>query len=122
MNFTERLIQTARCRWTDALFEDRFGRAWPKGLGRVLAVIFAIMCIGGSFGGGNMFQSNQSYSQVASVIPALDGPAGAWIYGLGLALLVGIVIIGGSSASVRLRGSSFPLCADCTFSQASGFW
>ena len=47
---------------------------WPR-LGRVLSVVFAFMCIGGSFGGGNMFQSNQSYAQLASVIPALDGAA-----------------------------------------------
>ena len=78
------------------------------GLGRVLAVLFAIMCIGGSFGGGNMFQSNQSYSQVASVIPALDGPAGAWIYGLGLALLVGIVIIGGIKRIGKVAGFVVP--------------
>ena len=34
------------------------------GLGKVLAVVFAIMCIGGSFGGGNMFQANQAFMQV----------------------------------------------------------
>ena len=28
--------------------------------GQILAIIFAIMCIGGSFGGGNMLQSNQA--------------------------------------------------------------
>jgi len=33
-------------------------------LGQVLAVIFAIMCIGGSFGGGNMFQSNQAFAML----------------------------------------------------------
>ncbi|MEC7986005.1 MAG: alanine/glycine:cation symporter family protein [Myxococcota bacterium] len=38
-------------------------------LGRVLSVVFALMCIGGSLGGGNMFQSNQSFAQVASAIP-----------------------------------------------------
>ena len=38
-------------------------------MGRVLAVIFAVMCIGGSLGGGNMFQANQSYEQVAKVVP-----------------------------------------------------
>ncbi len=43
------------------------------GLGKVLAVIFAIMCIGGSLGGGNMFQANQSYEAVADVVP-LFGP------------------------------------------------
>lgn len=34
------------------------------GFGRVLAIVFAIMCIGGSFGGGNMFQSNQAFAMV----------------------------------------------------------
>jgi len=37
-----------------------------KGLGKVLAILFAIMCIGGSFGGGNMFQSNQAFVQLES--------------------------------------------------------
>lgn len=37
------------------------------GLGRVLAIVFAIMCIGGSFGGGNMFQSNQAFSMIESI-------------------------------------------------------
>jgi alanine or glycine:cation symporter, AGCS family len=37
-----------------------------KGLGKVLAIIFAILCIGGSFGGGNMFQANQAFAQLAS--------------------------------------------------------
>lgn len=42
-----------------------------SGLGKVLAVLFAVMCIGGSFGGGNMFQANQSYQAVADVVPVL---------------------------------------------------
>jgi AGCS family alanine or glycine:cation symporter len=67
---------------------------WPK-LGKVLAVVFAVMCIGGSFGGGNMFQSNQSFQQIAAVLPAFDSPTGAIVFGLILASLVGLVIIGG---------------------------
>ena len=35
-----------------------------KGLGAVLAALFAIACIGGSFGGGNMVQINQATSQL----------------------------------------------------------
>jgi Na+/alanine symporter len=35
-------------------------------MGRVLAIVFAIMCIGGSFGGGNMFQSNQAFAMLES--------------------------------------------------------
>jgi AGCS family alanine or glycine:cation symporter len=65
---------------------------WGR-LGRVLAVIFAIMCIGGSLGGGNTFQVNQSMNAVQETLPFLVG--GEWIYGLVMAVLVGIVIIGG---------------------------
>ena len=45
-------------------------RGWPT-LGRYLAVIFAILCIGGSFGGGNMFQANQAFVGV-SQLPGLE--------------------------------------------------
>ncbi len=63
------------------------------GLGKVLAVVFAILAIGGSFGGGNMFQANQSFAQLANVFPFFEGK-GFW-YGLVVAFFVGIVIIGG---------------------------
>ncbi len=35
-------------------------------LGRVLAVMFAVMCIFGSLGGGNMFQGNQARQMIAN--------------------------------------------------------
>ncbi|MBN8566574.1 MAG: alanine:cation symporter family protein [Flavobacteriales bacterium] len=63
------------------------------GLGKVLAIIFAILAVGGSFGGGNMFQANQSFAQLANVFPVFVGN-GFW-YGLVVAFFVGIVIIGG---------------------------
>ncbi len=44
----------------------------PK-LGRALAIIFAVMCIGGSLGGGNMFQANQSAAAVGKVVPLIGG-------------------------------------------------
>jgi AGCS family alanine or glycine:cation symporter len=64
------------------------------GLGKVLAIFFAIMCIGGSFGGGNMFQANQAAAQFNHIIGAESGYAGA-LFGLVLAILVAVVIIGG---------------------------
>jgi AGCS family alanine or glycine:cation symporter len=72
-------------------------------LGKVLAVLFSILVIGGSFGGGNMFQANQSFSQFTYIIPSI-GEYGFW-YGIILAVLVGAVIIGGikSIASVTSR-------------------
>ena len=65
------------------------------GLGRFLSVLFAVMCIGGSFGGGNMFQANQSGAQLGSLVPFFGTDAGKVLYGLLLAAAVGVVIIGG---------------------------
>jgi AGCS family alanine or glycine:cation symporter len=62
-------------------------------LGKVLAVVFAVICIGASFGGGNAFQVNQSLNALTETFPALAQYP--WAYGLGMALLTGIVIIGG---------------------------
>jgi len=62
-------------------------------LGKVLAVVFAILAIGGSFGGGNMFQANQSFAQLANVFPYFEGKG--FYYGLVVAFFVAIVIIGG---------------------------
>ena len=65
-----------------------------KGLGKVLAVLFAIMVIGGSFGGGNMFQANQAAQQFGSMIGSNDLST-SLIFGIIMAVLVGVVIIGG---------------------------
>lgn len=77
----------------DGLAELRMPR-----LGKVLAVMFAVLCVGGSFGGGNAFQVNQSLRALGQKIPLLDheSPDGMpWIYGLVMAILAGMVIIGG---------------------------
>lgn len=63
-------------------------------LGKFFAGFFAIMCIGGSFGGGNMFQSNQAANQFNALIGAEGGSAGV-LFGLIMAVFVGLVIIGG---------------------------
>ena len=64
------------------------------GLGRALSLIFALMCIGGSLGGGNMFQANQSYAAVAEIMPLMTAGDGL-LYGIVLAVAVGLVILGG---------------------------
>jgi len=64
----------------------------PK-LGKFLAGLFAVLCIGGSFGGGGSFQVNQSLSAVKLSVPVLgDQP---WLYGILFSFFVGIVILGG---------------------------
>jgi alanine or glycine:cation symporter, AGCS family len=104
-------------------------------IGKVLAIVFAVMCILASFGGGNMFQANQSGQQMLTMIQLDDyatleqlnddiriaaadndierleqlqsdkaslqeemaklGPVFLPIFGLILAAMVGMVIIGG---------------------------
>ncbi len=64
------------------------------GLGKFFAVFFAIMCVGGSFGGGNMFQANQAAEMLTGTFGIASGSAG-FIIGICFAILVGIVIIGG---------------------------
>ena len=62
-------------------------------LGKILAVLFAVLCILGSFAGGNAFQVKQSLGAVSRVVPFLQD--NGWVYGIIMTLLVGIVIIGG---------------------------
>ncbi len=82
-------------------------RQGKGGLGKVLAILFAILCVGGSFGGGNMFQSNQSYAQLSNVFPVFEG-YGA-LYGVVVAALVGLVIIGGIKSIAKVTDKIVPL-------------
>ena len=79
------------------------------GLGKVLAVIFAILCIGGSFGGGNMFQANQAYAQLSGQFPILEGNGP--MFGFLLAILVGTVIIGGIKSIAKVTEKIVPFMA-----------
>lgn len=80
-----------------------------KWLGIVLSGLFALLVIGGSFGGGNMFQANQSFAQLEYIFPAI-GNYGAY-YGIILAILVGIVVIGGIKSIARVTDKIVPFMA-----------
>ena len=62
--------------------------------GKILAVMFAILCVGASFGGGNAFQSNQAVAQLTSTF-GLEGGFIKTLLGLMIAGIVAIVILGG---------------------------
>ncbi|AIY13373.1 alanine/glycine:cation symporter family protein [Cellulophaga baltica] len=81
-----------------------------KKLGKVAAVIFAIFCIGGSFGGGNAAQSNQATIVLKELFNWQSTAAGA-IVGLGLAVLVGIIIIGGIKRIAQVTEKVVPFMA-----------
>jgi len=80
-----------------------------KGFGKVLAGVFAVLAVGASFGGGNMFQANQSFEQLAGQYELLQGN-GFW-FGVVTAILVGVVIIGGIRSIANVTGKVVPLMA-----------
>ena len=66
-------------------------------LGKFLAVLFAIFVVGGSFGGGNMFQVNQAFQLLENITGGESSflYQRGWLFGIVMAILVGVVIIGG---------------------------
>ncbi len=79
-------------------------------LGKVAAVLFAIFCIGGSFGGGNAAQSNQATVVLKELMGLESAAAGFWI-GVVLAILVGIIIIGGIKRIASVTEKVVPFMA-----------
>ena len=79
-------------------------------LGKVAAVIFAVFCIGGSFGGGNAAQSNQATIVLKELFNLQSAGAGFWI-GVVIAILVGIIIIGGIKRIAQVTEKVVPFMA-----------
>ena len=78
--------------------------------GKGLAVLFAFLCVGASFGGGNAAQSNQAALQIASILGMDGGNTGTSI-GFILAIIVGIVIIGGIKRIASVTEKIVPFMA-----------
>ena len=76
------------------------------GLGGLLAGLFCILCIGGSFGGGNAFQVVQSLDLIKTVVPALQQHS--WMYGILMSVLVALVIIGGIKSISKVASVIVP--------------
>jgi AGCS family alanine or glycine:cation symporter len=82
-------------------------------VGRVLATLFAICCIGAAFGAGNMFQSNQAF---AMTVKATGGEASffyekGWAFGLIISFLLAMVIVGGIKSIGRVTSKLVPFMA-----------
>ncbi len=80
------------------------------GLGKVLAVIFSVFVIGGSFGGGNMFQANQAAAQFTKLF-GLEGGNAGFYFGIIMAILVAVVIIGGIKRIASVTEKIVPFMA-----------
>ena len=76
------------------------------GFGRTLALLFAVLTIGGSLGGGNMFQANQTLEVLGTVYPGFRDFN--WAVGILMAFLVGLVIIGGIRRIGRVTSRIVP--------------
>jgi AGCS family alanine or glycine:cation symporter len=80
-------------------------------LGAVLAVVFAVLCVGASLGGGNMFQINQACSQFVEISGGSESILAEyrWVFGAVIAVLVGVVIIGGITRIANVTSRLVPL-------------
>lgn len=80
-----------------------------KGLpgGKFLAALFAVFCILGALGGGNMFQANQAHAQISGIFGDFPG----WITGLVFAAVVFAVIVGGVKSIARVTEKVVPFMA-----------
>ncbi len=84
-------------------------KGWER-LGKVTAALFAVFCIGGSFGGGNAAQSNQATIVLKDLLGLETTFSGA-IIGVVLAAFVGIIIIGGIKRIASVTEKIVPLMA-----------
>ena len=75
--------------------------------GKILAVVFAIFCILGAIGGGNMFQANQAHVQISAITGEFPG----WITGLVFAAVVFAVIVGGIKSIANVTAKVVPFMA-----------
>ena len=90
---------------TKGLQEKGFDR-----LGKFLAFVFAFLCVGASFGGGNAAQSNQAAMQLVSSFGMTGGNART-IIGVIMMLLVGVIIIGGIKRIASVTEKVVPFMA-----------
>ena len=82
-------------------------RGLPKFIAKAFGVIFAVFCVGGSFGGGNMFQANQATKALEGIFG--DFGDHRWVLGAILSFLVALVIIGGIKRIGQVTEKIIPL-------------
>lgn len=79
-------------------------------VGAVLAGLFAVFCVFASFGGGNVFQVNQTTAQLLNITGGEDSffYGRQWVFGLLMAIMTGMVIIGGIRGIARVTSGLVP--------------
>ena len=81
-----------------------------KGFGLVLAGVFAVCVVLGAVGSGAMFQANQAFAQLHAVTGGDAGPleGRGWLFGIFIAVLTGVVSLGGISRIGRVTAGLVP--------------
>jgi len=76
-----------------------------------LAIFFSIACIFEAFGGGNMFQINMATQQVIYITGGENSffANNAWVFGLIIAIVVGVITIGGIKSIVKITEKIVPV-------------
>jgi alanine or glycine:cation symporter, AGCS family len=91
---------------------ERLPGAGGKLIGKVFAALAAVMILFFGLGGGNMFQANQTVSQIRNVTgDTFSGDGSALILGIILAVIVGAVIMGGIQAIGKVTSRLVPSMA-----------
>ena len=82
-------------------------------LGKAMAWYYAVCIVVGCLGVGCMFQANQAYVQFVNVTGGAEGffASRGWLFGSILALLTGLVIIGGIKSIARVTSKLVPFMA-----------
>jgi len=82
-------------------------------VGRVGAAMFAAFAVAASFGGANMFQANQSFEQFTTITGGDSSwwVGKGWLFGMLLAMLIGLVILGGIRSIARVASKIVPFMA-----------
>lgn len=85
-------------------------RKMPE-VGTIVAIFFALCCIGGAFGAGNMFQANQAYGQIVSITGGEMSYFAdkGWLVGVIIAFFAGLVILGGLKSIAGVASRLVPL-------------
>ena len=90
--------------YLEQAFKERFN-LWS--LGKAMGVFYAFMTIMASFGGGNLFQGNQTFELLSNEFPGLaDYPV---VVGVILAVLSGAVLLGGIKRIGEVTSKLVPL-------------
>lgn len=76
-----------------------------------LAIFFSVACIFEAFGGGNMFQINMATQQLIYITGGENSFffTNAWVFGLIIAIVVGIITIGGIKSIVKITEKIVPI-------------